>query len=356
MKSNWFQKKIDELSCLAGYKKPSKYSNTIKLDSNENYAIQREFAVDLINQTQKDLDVREYPLGGVERLVESLSSYIRMPANMIGLGNGSDQIIDLILSNFASKQTKILTSDPTFGFFEERCKLYSIPTIKIPFTDNMTLDLKKFLSNSKKASILYLDSPNNPTGFQFVRNKLEQLIEEFDGLVIIDEAYVEFADYSIIDMTKKKNNLIVLRTLSKSFGLAGLRIGYLVANERIVNVFNRVIQYPYPLNTIAIEAGILALQESKYISDITNQIKKERSKIIEKLRNMKAFDVFDSQANFVLFVAHGTNQRIYKALIEQGISIKNLGKIGKYDGCLRVTVGSKEMNSKFITAMRDLLT
>jgi histidinol-phosphate aminotransferase len=355
MKSDWFKKKLEQLSKLKGYQKPDKYSNVIKLDSNENYAIDREFSLDLIKQTQESLDVREYPLSDTERLVESLSRYIRMPQDMIGVGNGSDQIIDLILANFALKETKILTSEPTFGFFEERCKLYSIPTIKIPFTKNMTLELENFRSKIKKADILYLDSPNNPTGFQFSKNKLEQLIREFKGLVIIDEAYVEFADYSIVDMTKKKDNLIVLRTLSKSFGLAGLRVGYFVANKKIANLISKTIQYPYPLNTIAIETAILALQKSKKISEIANLVKKERSRIIEKLRETGVFQVFDSKANFVLFNAPGSGSRIYKALIEQGIVVKNLGKMGSYDGCLRVTVGSEEMNSKFLLAIRDLL-
>jgi len=355
MKADWFQKKVDELSKLKGYQKPDKYSNALKLDSNENLAIQREFSLDLINQTREKLDVREYPLGGTERLVVALSDYIKMPSEMIGVGNGSDQIIDLLLTNFALKETAVLTSDPTFGFFEERCKLYAIPTIKIPFTDNMTLDLEKFLSNTKKADILYLDSPNNPTGFQFARNQLEQLINEFEGLVIIDEAYVEFADYSVVDLTTKKDNLLVLRTLSKAFGLAGLRVGYFVANKKIVDVFTKVIQYPYPLNTIAIDAGILALQKSKHISEIVNLVKNERARLIEKLRNMEAFEVFDSKANFVLFGARGAGLRIYKALIEQGILVKNLGKIGNQEGCLRVTVGSEEMNLRFLSAIRDLL-
>ena len=355
MKSGWFQKKIEQLSKLKGYQKPDKYPNALKLDSNENYAIEREFSLDLIKQIEDDLDVREYPLRDTERLIEALSGYIKMPQEMIGVGNGSDQIIDLILTNFASKDTKILTSEPTFGFFEERCKLYAIPTIKIPFTSNLTLELEKFLSNAKRSDILYLDSPNNPTGFQFSKNKLEQLIKEFDGLVIIDEAYVEFADYSIIDMTKKKDNLIVLRTLSKSFGLAGLRVGYFIANKKTANLFSKVIQYPYPLNTIAIETAILALQKSKQVSEIVNLIKKERTRIIETLREMDVFQVFDSKANFVLFDAPGSGMRIYKALIEQGIVVKNLGKMGNHDSCLRVTVGSEEMNSKFLLAIRDLL-
>jgi len=355
MKKDWFAKELDKYSKLTGYKKPEKHSNVIKLDSNENYAVSDDFLKKMINDAKENMDVREYPLGGTERLVQDISKYVGIPKEMIGVGNGSDQIIDLFLSNFVSKDTKILTSDPTFGFFEERCKLYSIPTIKIPFDKNMTLNLEKFLSNSKKASILYLDTPNNPTGFQFEKRDLERLIREFKGLVIIDEAYVEFSDYSIIDMAKKINNLIVLRTLSKSFGLAGLRVGYFVANAQIIDTFTRVIQYPYPLNTLAIEVGILALRQSKYFADVANLVKKERSRIITNLQQMKIFEVFDSKANFVLFAAGGSSQRIYKALIEQGISIKNLGKVGSHEGCLRVTVGSQDMNSKFLTAIRDLL-
>lgn len=355
MKKDWLEKKVENLSKLGGYKKPDKYSNAIKLDSNENYAVDMSFFQDLINQIKDKIDVREYPLGGIERLVASLADYIKMPKEMIGVGNGSDQIIDLVLGNLASKETRILTSEPTFGFFEERCKLYGIPTTKIQFGEEMNLQLKDFLANSKKADILYLDSPNNPTGFQFPRKQLEQLVKSFNGLVIIDEAYVEFADYSIVDMAKKMNNLIVLRTLSKSFGLAGLRLGYFVADKKIVDAFSRIIQYPYPLNTIAIETGILALKKSRYFTDVISLVKKERLRIIEKLREMKVFTVFDSNANFVLFSASGASKRIHKALIEQGIVIKNLGNIGKYDGCLRVTVGTQEMNSRFLAAIRDLL-
>jgi len=355
MKKNWFSKKLDELSKLRGYQKPEIYDVVLKLDSNENYVISRQFQNDLIQNARRASDVREYPLGGVEKLIASLSKYLKIPKEMIGIGNGSDQIIDLLLANLATKQTKILTSEPTFGFFEERCKLYNIPTIKIPFSKNMKLDLDQFLSKSKNADILYLDSPNNPTGFQFPKKDLKILVKQFVGPVIIDEAYGEFGDYSMMNFVKTLENLVVVRTLSKSFGLAGLRVGYFIANKKIVDIFSRVLQYPYPLNTIAIEAGILALQKTKQIGDAISTIKKERSRITENLRKHDAFEVFDSKANFVLFDAKGSDSRIFNALIEQGISIRKLGKIGKHEGCLRVTVGTKEMNSKFLLAIRDLL-
>ena len=274
---------------------------------------------------------------------------------MIGVGNGSDQILDLFLANIASKKTRILTSDPTFGFFEERCKLYAIPCTKIPFSSDMKLDIEKFNSNLKKCQILYLDSPNNPTGFQFSKTQLESLIKKFDGLVIIDEAYGEFGDSSTVSFTKKFDNLIVVKTFSKAFGLAGLRLGYFVANKKIVEVFNQVLQYPYPLNTLAIEAGIASLDKVDQMKEAAEIIKSERKKIIENLRKYDAFTVFDSKANFVLFDAKGADKRVFSALVEQGISIRKLGKIGSHLGCLRVTVGTKEMNSKFLLAIRDLL-
>jgi len=355
LKKNWFEEKIKKFNSIGGYQKPELIQDSVKLDSNENYVIPKQFQNDIISSARKNSDIREYPLGGVERLINAISKFVKIPTSMIGVGNGSDQILDLILSNFASKQTKILTSNPTFGFFEERCKLYNIPLITIPFSDDMELNIKDFIKQSKNTDILYLDSPNNPTGFQFSKNELQKLIKSFDGLVIIDEAYGEFSEYSLSNLVKSQENLVVVQTLSKSFGLAGLRLGYFIANKRFTESFMNVLQYPYPVSTITIEAGIQALEKSNSMKDTINIIKIERKRIIETLQKYDAFEVFDSKANFVLFDAHGAYKRVYSALAEQGISIRKLGKIGNHDGCLRVTIGTKEMNSKFLLAIRDLL-
>ena len=352
---NWFDEKIKKFSSIGGYKKPDLVEDSVKLDSNENYVIPKQFQNDIITSAKKNSDVRQYPLGRIDDLIKSISKFSKIPNSMIGIGNGSDQILDLILSNFASKKTKVLTSNPTFGFFEERCKLYSIPLIAIPFSDDMKLDIDEFTKQSKNADILYLDSPNNPTGFQFPKNELQKLIKSFKGLVIIDEAYGEFGDYTLSNMVKTHENLIVVQTLSKSFGLAGLRLGYFIANKKFTEVFMSVLQYPYPLSTITIESGISALEKLNLMQNAVENIKTERKRIIENLRKYDAFDVFDSKANFVLFDAHGSYKRIYSALAEQGISIRKLGKIGNHDGCLRVSIGTKEMNSKFLLAIRDLL-
>jgi len=350
-----FQKKLNELSKLSGYQKPKKIADSLKLDSNENFVIGKQFQLGLINAAKRRCDIREYPLGGTEKLVAKLSEYLKVPSNMVGVGNGSDQILDLFLANFCTGKTRILTSEPTFAFFEERCKLYGVKMIKVQFSERMTLDVDQFLSKSKNADLIYIDSPNNPTGFQFSKHDIQKIIKKFKGPIIIDEAYGEFSDYSVVNLVKNNNNLIVIRTFSKAFGLAGLRLGYFVANKRFTDIFSRIIQYPYPLNSLAIEVGILALQKSKQISSIFSLIKKERERVIENLRRYDIFDVFDSKANYVLFDAKGSDSRVYNALAEQGISIRKLGKLGKHRGCLRVTIGTKEMNSKFLLAIRDLV-
>jgi histidinol-phosphate aminotransferase len=156
-------------------------------------------------------------------------------------------------------------------------------------------------------------------------------------------------------MVKTQDNLIVVQTLSKSFGLAGLRLGYFIANKKFTKVFMNILQYPYPLSTITIESGIQALEKLELMKNSVISIKIERKRIIKNLQNYDTFEVFDSKANFVLFDAHGIYKRVYSALAEQGISIRKLGKIGNHEGCLRVTIGTKEMNSKFLLAIRDLL-
>ncbi len=351
---SWFQKKIAEYSRLAGYERPEPGEGT-KLDSNENLVISRRLVDDLIHKAHGGTDVREYPLEGAQQLARAISRRLRVPASMVGVGNGADQILDLILANFASGKTKILLPEPTFGFVEQRCLLYSIPAIRVAFSDDMTLDMDRVRKAARGAEIIYLDTPNNPTGFQVPRGELEALVDGFGGPVIVDEAYGEFGDYTAASWARRHENLIVVRTFSKSFGLAGLRLGYFVASEEFTEVFNRVIQYPYPVNSIAVWAGIESLKNPGPARQAIEAIKRERKRVIAGLRGHKTFEVFDSKANFVLFDAGGADKRIYTALAEQGISIRRLGRIGRHEGCLRVTIGTKEMNSAFLLAMRDLL-
>ena len=352
--TGWFKTRLDEIRRQEGYTKPEVAPDATRMDSNENLAIPRQFQQDVLKAARR-VDVRRYPLDGSERLAAALAEYHGVPHSCVAVGNGSDHILDLLLSSFATKSTRVLTSDPTFAFFEQRCRLYSVPVLKVPFSPDMTLDADTFLAVSKDADIIYLDSPNNPTGFQFPKRDILRIIRDFAGLAVVDEAYAEFGEYSLVRSARRRRGLVVVRTLSKSHGLAGLRLGYLVANRDFVDAFGRVVQYPYPVNSVAVEAGIEALSKSDRVRGAVESIRKERRRMVEELRRHDAFDVFDSKASFVLFDAGGAYRRVYTALREQGILVRAVGSVGTHDGCLRVTVGTREMNSKFLLAIRDLL-
>lgn len=336
----------------------------LKLDSNENMAMPRQFQADLLRAARKNADVREYPLGGAERLAAAIARHLRVPASSVGIGSGSDQVLDQILSAFvAGSGAGVLTTSPTFGFFEDRCRLYSVPVTAVPYSDDMTLDAgalraacRAFRRGPRGApGMLYLDMPNNPTGFQLARADLEDAASSFDGLVVIDEAYAEFADYTAVQWTRRIDNLVVVRTFSKSFGLAGLRLGYFAAGGRLAEAYNRAVAYPYPVASLSVEAGIEALRQSAQARSVADLVRRERARVARELRSHGAFEVFDSKANFVLFDAGGAHRRVHAALAEQGISVRRLGRIGGRRGCLRVTIGTREMNSRFLLAVRDLL-
>ena len=200
---------------------------------------------------------------------------------------------------------------------------------------------------------------------------IDAIIFDCDGVLVditesYDTAINETVSYILKDILGIQADTIVTPEILYGFKSKGgfndeVAVCYAVilssfaANKKIVDVFSKIIQYPYPLNTLAIQCGILALEKSNKISSMFSLIKNERRKIIQNLRKTGTFDVFDSSANFVLFDAKGADSRVYNALIEQGISIRKLGKLGRHKGCLRVTVGTPEMNSKFLLAIRDLL-
>ena len=192
MRPDWLEKKIASHASLDGYVKP-KAGDLLRLDSNENLVIPKNDIWNLFEQGS-DADMRKYPLGMTEKLIAAIEKHLDVPEGTVGVGSGSDQILDMFVSNFATSKTRILVCEPTFTFFEQRCSLYGIKTIKVPFNEQMTLSKDSF--SSIKADILYLDVPNNPTGYAFAKKDLEELVRGFEGLVIIDEAYAEFGKYT----------------------------------------------------------------------------------------------------------------------------------------------------------------
>ena len=205
------------------------------------------------------------------------------------------------------------------------------------------------------ARLLYLCSPNNPTANQLKPREIETLIEEFPGIVLVDEAYAEYADYSIVPLINKYENLIVLRTFSKAFSLAGLRLGYAVANPGLSRALGKT-PAPYTVNVVSLRMGRKMLENIGLMRESVAALKAERGKLINRLNEIKGVEAFDSKANFVLFNITKSYIEAYERALSKGLVIKKLGKLLNYDNCLRTTVGLPEMNQKLLRALSEYMS
>lgn len=355
--TNWLSEKLDKIYQLDSYIKPERKKGAIKLDSNENFALESKFIYNLALQAVKRTDLREYPLEELGEIYRQLSNYLGIDKKYLAIGSGSDQIIELILSVFGREhQATIFT--PTFSYFINRCQLHDIKLDRVPLNrEDHELPKAEFLQSAMKSDVIYICSPNNPTGNQFEEGVIFEFLNILkDKLTIIDEAYVEFADYSVSPLIAQYDNVVILRTLSKAFGLAGARIGYLVANERFAEIFRNTIQSPYPINSFSLELASLALScYDSYVKQTLDLIKLERKRVFDELRKMNGIKVFKSNANFIFAELYDNYERILRALNEDQVSVKAFGDIDGYEGCIRVTIGTTEMNDKFLKSVSSAI-
>src|ERR671916_616422 len=326
-KNNWLNNNIKRIAWLDHYTKPERVEGVIKLDSNENFALDKDFVAGVAAEAAKQVDLREYPLG---------------------------QIKELLLSTLGGRHVTVFS--PTFSYFINRCELHGIKVYQVPLELDFTLDKKAFMKTAKRSDLIYICSPNNPTGNQLDRQEMIEVVDSLeDRLVLIDEAYVDFADYSLSGEAIKRNNVIVLRTLSKAFGLAGARVGYIVSNRKFVKIFRSIIQSPYPISTLslAIASGILA--DVDQVKQTIKSVKSERERMFTRLAKIDGIKIFRSDANF-LFIEPGKNyQAISKILNSNGILVKLLGNITSHKGCMRITIGTREMNDKYLKCIEQII-
>jgi histidinol-phosphate aminotransferase len=274
----------------------------------------------------------------------------------IVLGNGTDEILDLIIRIFCYPGSdKIITIPPTYGMYDVIANTNNVENIKVPLKSNFTLNLEELKKSfSKKTKLLFLCSPNNPTGNSFSRKDLIYLIESFNGVVVIDEAYINFSsNSSLVTLINKYNNLIVTQTMSKAFGMAGIRLGMGFSNIKIVNYINKI-KPPYNINLLTEKR---ALKELKNIDSIKANIKiilEERNKLIDSLNELSFVKkVFPSDSNFILVKVDDADLR-YKQLIEKGIVLRNRSKELLCDNCLRITIGTPDENKLLIKNFKEL--
>lgn len=347
-------KEMKKISLIEKYAVPPE-SNYSKLDANENLVIDRNYLTKIALDSIKKIDLRKYPIDLYEQLYRRLSQYLRISEKSLVLGSGSDQIIDLLLT-LIGKGRRLASIYPTFSYFKTRCQLHGIA-----FSDTMlssidnSLDIEEFIVTAKKSHAIYLCSPNNPTGNQFDKLDILHILKTLKNhLVIVDEAYVEFSKYSLTKYVNEYPNLVILRTFSKALGLAGARVGYMIANEELAGLFRNRIQLPYALNSLSLAIAVSLITRPKKVQQSISLIKHERDRLYQNLSKIKNIDVYKSDANFLFIKCNTKYSRIMESLEYSKIIVKGLGNIKNYGKCVRITVGTKKMNNKILSAIKDV--
>lgn len=327
----------------------------LKLNYNENLYLPRDKLVTLLKEVAEECDLRIYPQEEENRLKSKIGEYLKIPDESVAIGNSSDEVMDRVIRIFLEKGNRAITFTPTFSIFKYCVNYGGADFVGVPLRDDFTLDLSAMRAAfTPEAKLLYLCSPNNPTASQLKLEEVEAMTEGFPGIVLVDEAYAEYADYSVVPLISKYENLIVLRTFSKAFGLAGLRLGYAVANPRLALTIDKL-PTPYAVNVVSLSMGRKLLENIKMVQESVKALKAERGNLIKRLNAIDGVQAFDSKANFVLFNTEQSYDDVYVNMLKQGLVIKKLGKLLKYPNCLRSTVGLPETNRKLLKALKEYL-
>ncbi len=309
------------------------------------------------------LDANENPFGKLNRypdpyqreLKDAISRIKGIEAGKIFLGNGSDEIIDLSYRIFCNPGTdKSLIFTPTYGMYEVSAAVNNITVVKVPLDGNFRInlnDVKPFLKD-KNLRLIFICSPNNPTGNCMDPEVVEKIISGFEGIVVIDEAYIDFTEKpSFINLLDKYRNLIVMQTFSKAMGLAAVRVGMAFADPDIIRYFNKM-KPPYNISTINQRTALKKLKKNGESKSQIEKIINERERLIEKLSELELTEfVYPSDANFLL-VKVSNADIIYNMLIDKGIIVRNRNSIIR--NCLRITVGKRKENNKLINALKNI--
>ena len=335
-----------------GYVAPE-LTDSIKLDANENPFSLKEPLQKKLLESFGSIKLNRYPEAGAPLLRERFAQYFGVDKEMIMLGNGSDELIQILCMTVKGEINGLLVPTPTFVMY----KIIGINTgnkvTEVPLTENYDLDLTAMMSKIKSnfPALVYLSYPNSPTGNCFSIDKIEAIIQKSPGIVVVDEAYASFTGETLLPLLKKYDNLVVLKTLSK-LGLAAMRLGFLIGNKDLVYEIDKV-RLPYNVNSLSqVAAGFFLDYQEEFARQVAEIIER-REELYEGLKNIDGIRPFPSRANFIFFSCSFDSNRIYKQLIAEGVVIKNLHNPPLMSNCIRVTVGTREENSAFLAALKS---
>mgnify|MGYP000306619549 CR=1 FL=1 len=308
------------------------------------------------NENPFENGVNRYPDPQQRNVKVLLSKAKAIPQENILLGNGSDEVLDLIFRVFCEpNQDNIITLPPTYGMYSVLANINAIDIVSVQLDANFQPKVNEILAAANsKSKLLFLCSPNNPSGNSFEAKSIERLIKSFNGIVVIDEAYIDFSNQeSWINKLNEFPNLIVTQTLSKAYGMAGIRLGVCYASSYIISMLNRI-KPPYNVNELTQQKAILQLKQEDLVQKQILDILKERELLVSELSKISFVSkIYPSDANFVLAQVDNATER-YNELIEKGIVIRNRTTQPGCENCLRFTVGTANENKILIHTLKSI--
>jgi len=267
-------------------------------------------------------------------------------------------VLDSLARTFIGKDSKVVIVEPTFSVYANLTTMYGGRELSVRLRSDFSLNVDGIIRECERGAVLlFICSPNNPTGNQFGSEDLEKIIRSFHGVVVLDEAYGEFSKYSAVELTRDLDNLIVLKTFSKAFGMAGIRVGYFVSNSSIVNLVKRVAP-PFNVNAVAERLVKLAFENWKYFKRYAEDLVKERDRLLSRMAKIEGVTAYPSETNFILFKITRDqllSSTVTRALRRRGVFVRDFGSNPLLKNCVRVTVGPRNMNERFVDALREVL-
>ena len=308
------------------------------------------------NENPFQTNVNRYPDPQQSKVKSKLADIKGVKPSQILLGNGSDEVLDLLFRAFCEpNQDNVITLPPTYGMYSVLADLNTVEVKTVLLDQNFEPEVEEILvTQNNNSKILLLCSPNNPTANSFNANKLEELINGFKGIVVIDEAYIDFSNQeSWVNRLDRFPNLVVTQTLSKAYGLAGIRLGVCYASEFIISILNKI-KPPYNVNQLTQNKALERLNDLDGVKQEVSSILKQRSLLAKELSQIPFIkEVYPSDANFLLAKVDDANQR-YSQLIKRGIVVRNRTNQLLCDNCLRFTIGTEEENKLLVKILNQL--
>jgi len=297
-----------------------------------------------------EIAFEKYPNTNADELRDELAKRYDLKRENFIIGNGSTELLELAVKTFTEPGDYILTFDPSFAMYDIYSQIHGTFLLKVPAEADgrQSVDKMIALAQTYQPSLIFICTPNNPTGAMNSRDEILRLVESTDALVVVDEAYIDFAkeENSVMSLVEEYDNLMVARTFSKAYGLAALRLGYVVANPFLVNTLLKV-KLPYSVNSVSIAIGLEALTKQETVKTFLNDVVQERNNLYDYLIDL-GMDVYPSQANF-LFVKSTVN--LQETLLQKGILIRSFG-----NDAYRITIGTTKQNSRLKEALKEVLS